>query len=243
MHLDESTLERTLHDELTGADRAAVENHLAACPECAERLARAEEDEQRLFGLFETLDHEPPPLDWAVVVAPAPRSVARPSHRPLLAASLAFLVVAGAILAAIPGSPVREWLASGFRDGGVEERSARPENTLPLSGVSVVPEDPFEVVFMARQREGRLRIMFVAAGEVGLTVTGEPVVLESGTERLVVSNVGSSAEYELRIPRDLETFRVTVAGETLLEKQGEAIRTPTAPATGDMYILDLSGEL
>jgi hypothetical protein len=239
VHLDESTLERVLHDELVGSDRAVVESHLAACPECAGRLARAEQEERRLFGLLETLDHEPTPLDWAAVVAPAPRSVARPSHRPLLAASVAFLVLAGAILAAIPGSPVRAWLDSAFR-GSPEDRPASTQAGGSLSGVSVVPDDPFEVAFAEPQREGRLLILFVASAAIDLTVTGEPVGLESGTDRLVISNRGSTAGYELRVPRSLESLRVTVGDETVLEKRGGSIRAPGARVVRGGFDFDLA---
>ena len=66
-HLDVETLERALDDELETDPRASVERHLATCADCADRLAEARRDEQRLLGLLETIDHDPPAIDWSVV--------------------------------------------------------------------------------------------------------------------------------------------------------------------------------
>ena len=71
----------------------------------------------------------------------------------MIAASLAFLVIAAGIMYAIPGSPLKSFVESVFRDA--------PEPVAPVtadravSGIAVEPADPFEVAFAARQRTGR----------------------------------------------------------------------------------------
>ena len=107
-HLDIETLERALHDELETDPRASVERHLATCADCADRLAEARRDEQRLLGLLETIDHDRRRSTGA-------RSRASPSRRnarSLIAASLAFLVIAAGIMYAIPGSPLKSFVES-----------------------------------------------------------------------------------------------------------------------------------
>lgn len=246
MHLDESTLERALHDELDRDALASVERHLAACTVCADRLVDAERSERELFGLLEELDHETPRLDWkAVLAADTPEDtrretrVERDTGRTLLAASLAFLLVATAVLAAIPGTPVRGWLESVLGQGPRSDPAAADGDRMSRSGVAVVPDDPFEVAFAAGQPSGRIHVTFVPSSRVELTVTGEPVELESGTDRLVVANRGSSASYELRVPRNLESIRITVDGETIIEKRGGMIQAPAPPEADGEYILDL----
>jgi len=239
MHLDEETLERVLHGELMPGARATVERHLASCRECGDRLADAARAESRVFGLLEELDHEAPPLDWEAVTRAAPRGR---TARELIAASLAFLLVAGGLLHAVPGSPLRGWIDAVLGEGSGPAEPALPATDAadaPLSGIAVVPSDPFEVAFAAPQRTGRIRVTLVSSDRLELTVSGEPVELESGVDHLIVSNQGSSASYELRIPRTLSSIRVRVGAETILDKREGSIRTTAPRDSSGAYLVDL----
>lgn len=232
MHLSEETLERTLHDELDPAIRDDVRRHLSSCLDCAARLTAARRTEARVFELLEELDHEPPARGRAET---APIRAAD-SGRSLLAASLAFLVIAAGILYAIPGSPVRAWMDASLRG---PRTPPAPVDVSARSGLAVLPTDPFEVAFAAWQGSGELRLLLVPSERLELTVAGEPVELESGAERLAVSNAGSAASYELRVPRDLGTFRVRVAGEMVFEKRGDSVDAPGTRETDGAYVLQL----
>jgi anti-sigma factor RsiW len=234
MHLDVETLERAIHGEFEPGHRAAVERHLAACADCAARLGDARREEERILGLLEALDHEPPALDWSAVTR---ESRAGGPWRSLLAASLAFLVVAAGILYAIPGSSVRSFVASVLRDD--PDPVAPPVVDGAVSGIAVVPGDPFEVAFAARQEAGRIRVILVSSDRLELRVLGDPVELESGLDRLAVSNAGSEAGYELRVPRSLGSLRVTVAGSTVFDKRGPGVRVPRSPDPSGAYLIDL----
>ena len=234
-HLDVETLERALHGELEPGPLATVERHLALCEDCAGRLAEARRDEQGLLSLLETIDHDPPAIDWGAVTREA-RPGAPP--RSLIAASLAFLVVAGGILYAIPGSPLRTFVGSVHRD------SPEPVAPIPtdraVSGIAVEPADPFEVAFAAPQRTGRIRVTVVPSSRLDLRVLGAPVELESGPDRLVVSNAGSESAYELLVPRALRSLRVTVAGHTVFDRRGGEVRDPPSPDPSGAYLIDLN---
>jgi hypothetical protein len=237
MHLDVETLERALHDELDSAARATVTDHLASCLACAERLAEAGRDEHRLFDLLEELDQEPLAIDWGAVTR---ESRSGGSARSLIAASVAFLLVATGILYAIPGSPLRAWFDAVVReDPEVVAPAAVPEDPA-LSGIAVEPADPFEVGFMASQRTGQIRIMLVLSKRLELRVVGETVGLESGVDRLLISNEGSGSSYELLVPRSLGSMRVRVGEMTVFDKQGENIRTPRSPDSTGTYTIDLA---
>lgn len=71
-HYDDESLFAFLDDEMSGADRAAVEAHLARCPSCAARL-------KTVVALFEVLDDVPDvrlDLDMAPAVVAAVRAEA-----------------------------------------------------------------------------------------------------------------------------------------------------------------------
>jgi hypothetical protein len=234
MHLDIETLERALHDELDPEPGEAVERHLASCPTCADRLTEARRDERRLFGLLEELDHEPPAINWGAVTR---ESRSGGSARSLIAASVAFLLVASGILFAIPGSPLRKFLESVLAD--TETVASAPEDPA-VSGIAVEPADPFDVRFVASQRTGRIRITLVSSKRLELKVVGDPVELESGVDRLLISNEGSGSSYELLVPRALGSIRVRVGESTVFDKQGERIRTPRTPDSTGAYVIEMT---
>lgn len=239
MHLDEETLERALHHELDSRSRNRVERHLAACPECAERLAEARRSERLLHGLLEEVDREPPPLDWDVVTRGARGGETR---RSLLAAGLAFLLLTAGLLYAIPGSPVRGWIHAALGDDPLPTTTApRPRDT-SRSGIAVVPTDPFEVRFVAPQSAGTIRIVLVPSSRLELIVAGEPVELESDADRLVVSNRGSNASYELSVPRTLGSIRIRVVSRTIFEKLGETVRAVGVREEDGAYLVTLRDE-
>ena len=233
-HLDVETLERALHGELDPGPQTTVERHLAMCDVCAGRLAEARRDERDLLGLLETIDHEPPAIDWRAVTHEA-----RPgaTARSLIAASLAFLVVVAGILYAMPGSPLRTFVASVSRDA--PEPAAPDPTERAVSGIAVEPADPFEVAFAAPQRTGRIRVTIVPSSRLDLRVLGAPVELESGPDRLLISNQGSTSGYELLVPQALRSLRVTVAGQTVFDRRGDEVSVPRSPDPSGAYLIDL----
>jgi hypothetical protein len=243
MHLDSETLERLLHDELDPREGAETRRHLDACPDCRELLADAGRREARIFGLLEELDHEPPAARPAWRVSSSTER-APTRNRPAwqrIAASIAFVITVGGVLYALPGSPLREWMAGPGVDGPRERGPGRAETDAEaLSGLSVRPAGPYEIAFLARQPSGRVRVELTPTPDVQIRVAGEPVGLESGPDRLVVSNAGSRSSYEIRLPAAGPAVTVLVDGEIVLRKQGDRVETVSDPDSSGAYLIDLS---
>lgn len=71
MHLDEEQVQRILHGELSHQAETRAREHVAACIACRERVAEAEREENELNALLTDLDHAPPRIDVADVIAAA----------------------------------------------------------------------------------------------------------------------------------------------------------------------------
>ena len=248
MHLDPETLERLLHDELDPRRETETRRHLDACPDCRERLADAGRREARIFGLFEELDHEPTAAQLAL---PGSHRVERQPgrNRPAwyrIAASIALVIAAGGLLYALPGSPLREWISgSGAQERriGDGEAGRSAEVAGALSGLTVRPDGPYEIAFLARQSSGRIRVELTPSGEVQIRVAGEPVGLESGPDRLVVSNAGSRASYEIRLPAAGPPIGILLDGRIVFRKQGDRVETAADLDPSGAYLIDLSSPL
>lgn len=238
VHLDVETLERSLHDELEPGREVSIRDHLASCSDCARRLAEAQSQERRLFALLNELDHDPPLSGPGAILENVHRRTARPS---LIAACLALLVAGAGIVYAIPGSPVREWVRGILAGDRSETGSAATMGDRGgLSGIAVEPTYPFEIRFTAVQETGRIRVVLASGSDVEVRVEGEPVGLESQADRLVISNLGSRASYEIVVPESAPQVRVRVGSRVVLVKDGEDVRSLVPSDSAGGYLIDLS---
>lgn len=115
-HLDEATLV-ALRDGEIGESAIEAEHHLASCPACTSALRELRARQTSIADSLVDLD-EPFDLVAARIAVHArmrgrgtPPRLAHWSFR--RAASVAFLLVAAGAVYAMPGSPLRGWLAGG----------------------------------------------------------------------------------------------------------------------------------
>jgi hypothetical protein len=234
MHLDAETLERVLHRELDAERGAAAREHLSNCPRCNAALEESRLRERRVFGLLEALDHETPALDWGAVEAPKTPG----GPRLLIAASIACVLAAG-ILYALPDSPLRDWIEQMGREVPAPAEVG-PGDLESVSGLSIRPTAPFEIVFLGGQASGVVRVELADTPEIEIRVLGAPVSLESGPDRVTVENLGSRSSYAIRLPETGLPITLRVGGEPVLVKSGTDVQT-AAPRTEDgQYRIDLA---
>ncbi|HET6765153.1 MAG TPA: anti-sigma factor [Longimicrobiaceae bacterium] len=245
-HPGEGTLLALLDGELGEEDRRAAERHLEGCAACAAEF-RALGAERSVLGAALQRTDAPPRVAEALMAvrrrrAPARRTVA---WAPLGKAAVLLLGFAGIASAAVPGSPVRHWLASVAVPGaapaappnlGVAPAPAAarlPEVEAP-SGVSIAPDGgEVRVVLTGAGPEVRVRARVGEGEQVEVTAHGAAAGarFRAGPGRVAV--VGARAgEVEVLIPRAARTATVEADGRVLLARQDGRTRL-LAPVVDD----------
>jgi hypothetical protein len=242
MHPDEELLQRLMHGESTGIAERSLREHVAACPECRERLLEARRDEEEVHALLGLVDHPPPAVRAESVVAMARRAGDNASGR-WAAGVLLLLTAAGAAYAA-PGSPVREWARSAveWTRGGPESAppAAEAREAPELAGLAISPGRSLTILFESVQPDARVRVSLGEWAEVRVRAPIGAATFTSDAERLVIANGGPPATYEIEIPRDAPRVEIQVAGERIFLKDGARIVAAGAGGAQEPYLLHLS---
>ncbi len=240
MHLDDELIQRGLHGELGASDRAALERHVADCPDCRERLLEAERDEAAIFVLLRQTDHAVPNVGGASVMARAGR--ARDWKR--WAAVMALVILGAGAAYAVPGSPFPGWLTRMIaRATPAPEARVPAASTIPVQGVtagiSVRPTAHFIIRFAANQTRGTVTVSMTDRNDVAVRVLNGTATFTTGTDRLVLENTGSVADFEIDLPRTANWIEIQLGQRPLLQKNGAKVST-SAVAHGDRYVLSLA---
>lgn len=243
MHLDEEQVHRLVDGELPPAALTSARAHLGECPECRARVAVAEWEEVELNRLLRAVDHPPPRIDVGSVVARA--AIRRVGWARRAAVFLATLGVAGVAYAA-PGSPVPGWvdaIVAGLAGRPLQSPPAPPESAPQarepaVAGIAVAPGRSLLIRFASYQPVGQIRVALTDDVLVEVRSVGGGATFSSEVDRLVVDNQGSTASFEIRIPREAARIEIRVEKSGLLLKQGDRIVTNPAQATSP-YVLPL----
>lgn len=245
-HPAEQTLLAYLDRELPVDERSTVREHVQVCAACSGMLDELAAVTRSLADAISALDVPAPallaselegdlvaralqeldaPIPAATTITPLRR---RASRRPLLAAALIIIFVAGAG-AAIPGSPLREWLARSVElvTGGPSEEPT--DTTAPFSGqggspaaVSVQPRDGLvRIIITQPAPETMIRVRLLDGGTASVwsvegryrTAPGEIEVLEAGPGEVVVL-----------LPRTVPSAEVELDGRLVATKEGSDFR-------------------
>lgn len=233
-HLDDGTLQAFLDDELSPQDRARVAEHLLGCGRCRQahqELGRANATFSEAVSL---LDVELPGGRTGSPRAERPGR-ARSGARSFVRAAGLILAVAAAASAAVPGSPVREWIVSAVEstgdagETGADEASARAPAAAP-SGVSLAPGSGPAVVSLQGLQGMVIRLRSADSGAVSASVLGAEAdpLFRTGARRIeVVEGVGG--EVHVVLPTDARGSRLEVDGEIYAEIAEGGLRV-LAPA-------------
>jgi anti-sigma factor RsiW len=246
-HPAEQTLLAYLDRELPVDERSTVREHVQVCAACSGMLDELVAVTRSLADAISALDVPAPALlaselegdlvaralqeldatvPAATTITPLRR---RATRRPLLAAALIIIFVAGAG-AAIPGSPLREWLARSVElvTGGPSEEPT--DTAAPFSGqgsgspaaVSVQPRDGLvRIIITQPAPETMIRVRLLDGGTASVwsvegryrTAPGEIEVLEAGPAEVVVL-----------LPRTVPSAEVELDGRLVATKEGSDFR-------------------
>lgn len=217
-HLDDGTLQAFLDDELPVRERSEAAEHLLGCEECRgvrDELVRAHAVVTEALSL----------LDTAAPSRAAPvRGRRRFGGGSLAKAAGLTLLLAAAASAAVPGSPVHEWIVRAVESGPEEAPNPVAEAPSPAPepvpvGVSMIPTGVVEVV-VTRSPGTTLRLVETDGASVGVSALGaeQDPVFRTGPGRIEVRDaVGGEVVVEL--PRSLAAARLVVDGQVFARKE------------------------
>jgi anti-sigma factor RsiW len=249
-HSGEGTLQALIDGELSPADRAAAETHLAACPACAAELRELRNVHERVASLLARGDVQAPVAQAQMSLrARRMRATRQRFHWPqaLLRAAILVLGLAGVAAAAVPGSPVRAWIVRNVLPHPAQHetprlrqaqtpaaRPAPPE--APPAGVSIRTEkDVVRVVLTGASPRLEIVARLVDGDRAGVVARG-PVArtarFRTSPGRVEVLDAGAGA-LEVYLPRSAGRASVEVNGRVYVTKQGESlVLLPPATAGG-----------
>lgn len=232
MHPSDAELQALIDGELDERGSKRVLAHLESCERCRNRRRALEFGLDETARLLRALDRPPP--GWSVedvIRVAETRSLpasSREGRSLLRAASLAGLLVAGAVVAAVvPGSPVREAVERMVQGPAAEEAAPQPaaDPWRREAGVALVPSGALEVAFEAGQSEGSIELVETTGDTARVEVRSDSVGFVVGDGSVLVQNRGARASYRLAIPSDLPSARILIGSRTIYEAAGgEVVR-------------------
>ncbi|MEO8575846.1 MAG: hypothetical protein ABI556_04060 [Gemmatimonadales bacterium] len=242
MHVDEEQLQRLVDDELGEAPDDWATEHLLHCEPCRERVERARRDQREIFILLGSLDHPRPKFDSATIVARGRRR--NSAWIPKAAGFVVAAVLAGAAYAA-PGSPLPSLAAKILgrnQDMPVRIPVARTTTLpAPVSGLTVATANRMSIVFAATQSDGAIRVTLGDGHEIELRALGPGASFSSSEAELTVDNSGSSADYEIAIPKDAPRVEIRIGARRVFLKEGDRILGEHAELNGGQYVITFAG--
>lgn len=178
-------------------------------------------DEERLLR---HLDHVPPRITADDVAARARAEGTRIRLR--WAAGLVLAAVLAGTAYAAPGSPLRGWLstlAERFRAEAVPNADSALVAAVSMAGVAIVPGPALVIEFTQPQEQGEAKVTLTDGDQVQVRAPSGAATFSSDPERLVIDNRGSTAEFEIELPRGAVRIEIRVAGAAVLLKERDRV--------------------
>jgi Putative zinc-finger len=249
MHLNEEQIQRFLHGELDEPQRKVLALHLAECSACVRQLEEAEREETGILDLLRSVDHPAPVIEAETLVEHRSGTFAVWGRR--AAGFLVAAALAGAAYA-FPGSPlpallnhVAEWISGQTPPpppptppAAEPSAPARPET----AGIAVPVGERFSIQFTAEQAGGDVTVSLTDGPNVVARVFSGTATFTTDVDRLTIQNQGSTADYEIELPRDAPWVEISVGARRLILKEGERIAADVAADAQGRYVLSLSAD-
>jgi anti-sigma factor RsiW len=255
-HATEGLLQAYLDDEVADAARAEIAGHLDACAACAAEAEALVAVNAQAHQALMMLDA--PVSASAALVSVRQRAAAAPARRgagglrgSLSRAAGLVLLTVGAASAAIPGSPVRSWLAGawdrvsslfvGDRAVQVVETPVAPPpaEAAPEAYAAVaLAEGQVRVLVSAPTGPATIRVRLVAGQRAAFQSTDTSVRFVSATGRLEITGLGAG-EATIDLPRSARLATVEIAGRTVVRAEDGRLLplVSVASATDDEVVI------
>ena len=235
MHIEEEQLERLRHGQPGGSGEPSVRAHLADCPECQRRLARANRAESAVYAVLTALDHPLPQVDAEVIARAARRrQVPRWAAVALLSAGVATAAYA------TPGSPLPRWSQALVR-WLTAPQAVTPASPAPtLSGIAMSPGTDFLIVIQSARPGSMARVALAGDSQVVAQAPVGSATFRVEPHRLVIDNRDSVAIIDLRIPSAAPRIEIRLGSRPLLRKQHARIVSAAEPDSAGRYLIPLT---
>jgi len=245
-HPTEGELQSYLDGEVSAAARAEVEAHLAACSECAGRLAELRAYAHTFARAAAVLDRPVPGVQRALSAVRArevrERSWGRRiafSRDVLLKAAVLVLGLTTAVFAAVPGTGLNRLVRAVWSEAVDLVRGKEPQLVTP--GAPHGPETPqveaaaqfrvipsagrVEISIQQPARGTRVHVQLIESERAVVELGGEAATarFSSGAGRFQI-NGGGPGDVRVLLPRDLPNAVIEINGRRLVTKQGADLR-------------------
>jgi hypothetical protein len=234
-HPPDGVLRALLDGEASAAARVEVERHLVTCASCRSRLTALEQASAETGRLLTLLAPEPLLLDADVVIR---RARVRSLSRPGVIAAAALVLAVGVASAMVGSSRARAFALRVWSAVTGAPRTLPSAEPQGQGGIAFVPTPDAEIALDARQDQGVLRVTMADTAEISIRASG-PVAYRVGASGIVLHNRGSSASYDIVVPRDAQHVRIRIAGRVVLEKLGPRISTGVPSDQAGRFVLSL----
>ena len=156
------------------------------------------------------------------------------------------IAAAGAAYSA-PGSPLPAWVNQVVTwVAGLVPEAASPQPPGPAppasAGIAVAPSDRFQIHFAAPQSGGTAVVTVTDGPNVIARVHDGTTTFTTDVDRLTIENRGSTADYEIELPRSTPWVEITVGERRLLIKQGDRLVTHARTDARGRTLLPLAPE-
>jgi hypothetical protein len=251
-HAHEGMLQAYLDGEVSGAARQEIAEHVDACASCAADL-------DALRGLSARFSAALAAIDRPIAVEPALREararttavrriqphVARSAagrgpgvRRNFVRAAVLTLLLAGGASAAIPGTPVRQWLSGAWDRVATFFGGERPEPVVevreqPLAaeetGLTIAPyQGRVTILLTGADPAATIHVVLVDQPTASVVATSPGARFGTARGRIEVAEIGQR-DLIVRIPVTLPAAVVELNGRLVASKTGAALVAHAPP--------------
>lgn len=239
MHLDEESLQRFVHGEVTPERESALRAHLADCIACRARLQTAKAVEQEVMAALRLLDHDAPmrrlPARATAVASPALRW-----RR--IAAGAVLVLTTGGLAWAAPRFPFLSFVE---RLTGVDRApkpvAAAPATTAPATtapaGLAVEPGPSLVIEFDGETAGLEVSVALADTSLVSIQALRGRPDFAAAPGRLLVTNHDSASQIAITIPRTAVHVELRLGGQRLYLKRGSRLTSSGQVDDGGRILL------